>query len=65
MLESTMHKNTISIMPFLLGAAVGVAVGALFAHTGGTSVRRVLSYRVKNYIFMPIWCTERCSKRRH
>ena len=45
-----MHKKGISIMTFLAGAAVGVIGGILFAPASGTSVRKILSYRVKNYV---------------
>ncbi|MHA7877706.1 MAG: YtxH domain-containing protein [Bacteroidota bacterium] len=45
-----MRKNSISISTLLLGAIVGLVGGVLFAPSSGTNVRKVLSYRVKNYI---------------
>jgi len=45
-----MRKKSIGIIPFLAGAASGIVVGMLFAPASGISVRKVLSYRVKNYV---------------
>ena len=45
-----MRKNSISITTLLVGVAIGVVGGILFAPTSGTNLRKVLSYRVKNYV---------------
>jgi gas vesicle protein len=45
-----MRKNSISILTLLLGTAVGVVGGVLFAPARGSSVRKILSYRVKSYL---------------
>ena len=45
-----MRKNSISILALLLGTAVGVMGGVLFAPARGSSVRKILSYKVKSYV---------------
>jgi gas vesicle protein len=45
-----MRRKSISIIALLLGAAVGVVGGVLFAPARGTNVRSVLSYKIKSYI---------------
>ena len=45
-----MRKNSVSIISLLLGAALGFVGGILFAPASGTNVRKILSYRVKNYV---------------
>lgn len=45
-----MRKKSASIVALLLGVAVGVIGGVLFAPSRGTNVRSVLSYKIKSYI---------------
>ena len=45
-----MRRNSVSIIALFLGAVVGIIGGILFAPSRGTNVRKVLSYRVKNYV---------------
>jgi gas vesicle protein len=45
-----MRKNSISILALLLGTAVGVVGGVLFSPERGSSVRKILSYKVKSYV---------------
>mmetsp|Transcript_28472 Transcript_28472/g.66149 ORF Transcript_28472/g.66149 Transcript_28472/m.66149 type:complete len:98 (-) Transcript_28472:2704-2997(-) len=45
-----MRRKTINITNFLIGACVGILGGILFAPARGYSVRKMLSYRVKNYV---------------
>ena len=44
-----MRRKSISIITLLLGTAVGIIGGILFAPSSGTSVRKTLSYKLKNY----------------
>ena len=43
-----MRKKSISIIALLLGTAVGIIGGILFAPARGTNARRVLSYKIKS-----------------
>ena len=45
-----MRKNTTSIVTLLLGAAVGIVGGILFAPSSGAHVRKTFSYKVKTYV---------------
>lgn len=45
-----MRRNSISIITLLLGAAVGFVGGVLFFPASGNNVRKVLSYKIKNYV---------------
>jgi gas vesicle protein len=45
-----MRKKSMSIVALFLGAAVGIIGGVLFAPARGTSVRSVLSYKIRSYI---------------
>jgi gas vesicle protein len=45
-----MRKKSIGVVALFLGAAVGIIGGVLFAPARGTSVRSMLSYKIKSYI---------------
>ncbi|HAN49525.1 MAG TPA: gas vesicle protein, partial [Amoebophilaceae bacterium] len=44
-----MRRNSISIITLFLGAVVGFVGGILLAPSSGNNVRKVLSYKIKNY----------------
>ena len=44
-----MRRNSINLLALLLGTAVGIVAGLLFAPDKGANARKVLSYKIKNY----------------
>jgi len=44
-----MRRNSFSLMTLLLGMAMGMVGGMLFAPTPGVHTRKRLSYKIKNY----------------
>jgi gas vesicle protein len=45
-----MRRKSVNIIALLLGAAVGIVGGVLFAPSRGTNVRSTLSYRIRSYV---------------
>lgn len=44
-----MRRNSLNIIALLVGTAVGVVGGILFAPTRGSNVRKMFGYRVRSY----------------
>lgn len=45
-----MRKNSGSIIALVLGTAIGIVGGILFAPARGDNVRKLLSYRLQSYV---------------